>query len=126
MAQGDGGTIKTGKCWKCWSSVGARWDEKMLEMLEQQWSKVGWENVGNVGATVEQGGMGKCWICWSKVGARWTGKMSEQKMVYDIEGEVPDTFVYDIEGEVPDTFVTSASVEDELELIKETANIITD
>ena len=93
----------------------------MLEMLEQQWSKVGWENVGNVGATAEQGGMGKCWKCWSKVGARWTGKMSEQS-----RSKVGKKMVYDIEGEVPDTFVISASVEDELELIKETANIITD
>jgi hypothetical protein len=31
-----------------------------------------------------------------------------------------------VEGEVPDTFVSPTSAEDELELIKETANIVTD
>ena len=32
----------------------------MSEMSEQCRSKVGWENVGNVGAKSEQGGLGKC------------------------------------------------------------------
>ena len=66
LAQGDGGAIKHGQL-----------------PLRQ-------ENVGNVGATSEQGGMGKCRKCRSKVGARWIGKTSEQswskvgkKMVYD-------------------------------------------
>ena len=50
LAQGDGGAIKHGQL-----------------PLRQ-------ENVGNVGATSEQGGMGKC---RSNGGARWDGKMSE-------------------------------------------------
>ena len=57
MAQGDGRTIKQGQL-----------------PLRQ-------ENVRNVGATSEQGGMGKHWKCQSNVGARWDGKtleMSEQ------------------------------------------------
>ena len=40
-------------------------------MSEQCRSKVGWKNVGNVGATSEQGGVGKH---RSKVRARWEGK----------------------------------------------------
>ena len=78
LAQGDGGAIKhgqlslrqenvgnvgamseqggMGKCQKCWSNGGARWDGKMSEMLEQWRSKMGWENVGNVRAKSEQGG----------------------------------------------------------------------
>ena len=43
----------------------------MSEMSEKQRSKVGWENVGNVGAKLEQGGLGKC---WSRVRARWERK----------------------------------------------------
>ena len=53
---------------ECQSSIRARWDGKMSETSEQGWSKVEWENVGNVGAKVEQGGMGKCRKHWSKVG----------------------------------------------------------
>ena len=92
-AQGDGGAIKhgqlplrqenvrnvgatseqggMGKCRKCWSNGGARWDGKMSEMSEQSRSKMGWENVGNVRAKSEQGGLGKR---RSKVGARWERK----------------------------------------------------
>ena len=84
LAQGDGGTIKhgqlplrqenvgnvgamseqggMGKCRKCRSNGGARWDGKMSEMSEQWWSKMGWENVGNVGAKSEQ-------VDWENVGA---------------------------------------------------------
>ena len=40
-------------------------------MSEQRRSKVGWENVGNVGAMAEQDGMGKCQKCRSNGGARW-------------------------------------------------------
>ena len=80
LAQGDGGTIKTGKCWKCWSNSGARWDGKMLEMLEQRRSKVGWENVGNVGAKSEQGGLGKC---RSRVG--WENKWYMTMLGYLIQ-----------------------------------------
>ena len=43
----------------------------MSEMLEQWRSKMGWENVGNVRAKSEQGGLGKC---QSRVGARWERK----------------------------------------------------
>ena len=43
----------------------------MSEMSEQSRSKVGWENVGNVGAKSEQGGLGKR---RSRVGARWERK----------------------------------------------------
>ena len=50
LAQGDGGAIKHGQL-----------------PLRQ-------ENVGNVGATSEQGGMGKCRKCRSKVGAGGLGK----------------------------------------------------
>ena len=42
-----------GKCRKCWSNSGARWDGKILEMSGQSWSKVEWENVG---AESEKGG----------------------------------------------------------------------
>ena len=51
----------------------------MSEMPEQRRSKVGWENVGNVGAMVEQYGMGKC---QSNGGAIWDGKMSEMSEQY--------------------------------------------
>ena len=93
LAQGDGRTIKhgqlplrqenvgnvgamseqggMGKCRKCWSNGGARWNGKMSEMSEQCWSKMGWENVGNFRAKSEQGGLGKR---RSRVGARWERK----------------------------------------------------
>ena len=77
LAKGDGGTIKHGQLPLRQENVrngGARWDGKMSEMSEQWRSKMGWENVGNVGAMVEQYGMGKC---RSNGGARWDGKMSE-------------------------------------------------
>ena len=50
LAKGDGRTIKHGQL-----------------PLRQ-------ENVGNVRATSEQGGMGKCQKCRSRVGARWERK----------------------------------------------------
>ena len=62
----------------------------MSEMSEQWRSKMGWENVGNVRAMVEQDGDGKMSEMLEQSRSRWTGKMSEQswskvgkKMVYD-------------------------------------------
>ena len=49
MSEQDG----MGKCQKCRSNGGARWDGKMSEMSEQSRSRVDWENVG---AELEQGG----------------------------------------------------------------------
>ena len=46
------------------------WHKVMAELLRQ-------ENVRNVRAVSEQGGMGKCRKCRSNGGARWDGKMSE-------------------------------------------------
>ena len=43
----------------------------MSKMSEQRQSKVGWENVENVRAKSEQGGLGKR---RSRVGARWERK----------------------------------------------------